>query len=206
MISAPASSAARAATFFVVSTEIGIRSRPRNAPITGITRSISSSALTGFDPGLVDSPPTSRMSAPSASISRARETAFSRSAYFPPSENESGVTLSTPITRTRDSRSSVVRISSIADCGGWGVGNGEWVKEVNPRLPIPHSLFPTPLLHKYDFVAAPGVDEFGRRAAPERDLPETRAARIGEQIIPIRRLGEIGAEMSDLAPPYIEFR
>src|SRR5262249_16417421 len=146
------------------------------------------------------------MSAPSASISRARETAFSRSAYFPPSENESGVTLSTPITRTRDSRSSVERISSIADCRGWGVGNGEWVKKDNPRLPIPHSLLPTPLPHKNDFVAATGVDEFSRRAAPERDLPETRAARIGEQIIPIRRLGEIGGESSDLAPPDMQLR
>src|SRR5262249_50373227 len=90
--------------------------------------------------------------------------------------------------------------------GEWGVGSREGVKEVNPWLPTPHSLLPTPLLHKNDFVAATGVDEFSRRAAPERDLPETRAARIGEQIITIRRLGEIGAESSDLAPPYMDFR
>ena len=39
--------------------------------ITGTTRSISTSAGTGSDPGRVDSPPTSTMSAPSAAIATA---------------------------------------------------------------------------------------------------------------------------------------
>ena len=43
--------------------------------ITGTTRAASSPAATGAAPGLVDSPPTSMMSAPCAAISSARSTA-----------------------------------------------------------------------------------------------------------------------------------
>ena len=49
--------------------------------------------------GRVDSPPTSRMSAPSAISARARSTAWSKANHSPPSENESGVTLRMPMTR-----------------------------------------------------------------------------------------------------------
>src|SRR5262249_9198602 len=51
---------------------------------------------TGEAPGRVDSPPTSRMSAPSPAILLAWATAASESKKRPPSLNESGVTLSTP--------------------------------------------------------------------------------------------------------------
>ena len=51
-----------------VSTEIGISKRLFTASITGSTRSISSCAPTGVCPGRVDSPPISRISAPSAII------------------------------------------------------------------------------------------------------------------------------------------
>src|SRR5947207_5781658 len=68
---------------------------------TGRTRAISVGASIRSAPGRVDSPPTSTMSAPSARMATPCATAASRSAYRPPSENESGVTLRTPITTGR---------------------------------------------------------------------------------------------------------
>ena len=59
---------------------------------------ISVSASTGVAPGRVDSPPMSMKSAPSRSIARARSSASSREATFPPSENESGVRFNMPMT------------------------------------------------------------------------------------------------------------
>ncbi len=50
-------------------------------------------------PGRVDSPPRSMMSAPSAIMLRARAMASSGLKYWPPSEKESGVTLTMPMTR-----------------------------------------------------------------------------------------------------------
>src|SRR5688572_9363347 len=67
--------------------------------ITGITRSSSSRSETGSAPGRVDSPPTSSRSAPSNASRSPWLTAASRSRKAPPSENESGVTLTTPIRR-----------------------------------------------------------------------------------------------------------
>ena len=57
--------------------------------------------LTGSAPGRLDSPPMSRMSAPSASSCSQRAIAAPSSTPAPPSENESGVTLTMPITRGR---------------------------------------------------------------------------------------------------------
>ena len=71
----------------------------RSSVMMGITRLISSSGVTRSAPGRVDSPPTSMMSTPSATISFARESAFSKVSYRPPSAKESGVTLRIPITR-----------------------------------------------------------------------------------------------------------
>ena len=51
--------------------------------------------------GRVDSPPTSTIAAPSATIRLAASTATAGSRWTPPSENESGVTLTTPITDGR---------------------------------------------------------------------------------------------------------
>src|ERR1043165_5370562 len=85
--SAPASSAAAATRAFVVSIEIATSLRLRIASITGITRSSSIASETGSDPGRVDSPPTSTIAAPSASIRSAASTARSRSKCTPPSEN-----------------------------------------------------------------------------------------------------------------------
>src|SRR4029453_12389034 len=56
---------------------------------------------TSADPGRVDPPPMSRMSAPSSTMLRARLVAASASGSSPPSENESGVTFTIPITRVR---------------------------------------------------------------------------------------------------------
>src|SRR5918995_3200693 len=64
---------------------------------TGTTRRRSSSAGTGAAPGRVDSPPTSTIAAPSSTSRRAWRTASASSSNVPPSENESGVTLTTPM-------------------------------------------------------------------------------------------------------------
>ena len=68
-----------------------------SSAITGIVRSISSVSLTRSAPGLVDSPPISMMSTPSAIISKPRATAASNSLCLPPSANESGVTFKMPM-------------------------------------------------------------------------------------------------------------
>ena len=70
-------------------------------------RSSSSSAVTPPEPGRVDSPPTSTIAAPQSSIPHAAVTAASTRRCTPPSENESGVTLITPITDGAGKRSSI---------------------------------------------------------------------------------------------------
>src|SRR5690606_31025648 len=63
----------------------------------------SSSGATASAPGRVDSPPMSRISAPSPASFNPCAMAASAVACSPPSENESGVTLTMPITRGRSS-------------------------------------------------------------------------------------------------------
>ena len=72
-----------------------------NSLMTGITLFNSSSSLTLSAPGLVDSPPTSIMSAPSTTKRRPPNTASSLDKCLPPSANESGVIFSIPITTVR---------------------------------------------------------------------------------------------------------
>src|ERR671914_550554 len=72
-----------------------------SASMTGIPRRRSSGSETRCAPGRVDSPPTSTMSAPAATSSRPCRIAASVSNQTPPSEKESGVTLTTPMTRQR---------------------------------------------------------------------------------------------------------
>src|SRR4051794_28206866 len=86
---------------FVVSTLIGTLVVAARRSTTGITRRSSSSAGTGAAPGRVDSPPTSRRSAPCPASSIPCATAASGSRKRPPSENESGVTLTIPMTAAR---------------------------------------------------------------------------------------------------------
>ena len=77
MIAAPLASAAFATSDLDVSMEMGmgyLRPEARDSRI-GRTRRSSSSVLTPSDPGRVDSPPMSRMSAPSSAICQARSTA-----------------------------------------------------------------------------------------------------------------------------------
>src|SRR4051794_39109164 len=68
-----------------------------SARTTGTVRRSSSSSGTGSERGRVDSPPMSRMPAPSPASCRPCVTAASASNHSPPSENESGVTLTTPM-------------------------------------------------------------------------------------------------------------
>src|SRR5271165_4981290 len=99
-ISAPAARAWRAVSALYVSIDKNRSgNRLRRRLTTGMTRRSSSSTGTGSDPGRDDSPPTSRMTAPSPAIRSACRNAASSSMNWPPSEKESGVTFKTPITR-----------------------------------------------------------------------------------------------------------
>ena len=71
IIDAPTSRALLATTDFVVSIDIQTSDFFLIPSITGITLEISSSKLTGFENGLVDSPPISIISAPFLTISKA---------------------------------------------------------------------------------------------------------------------------------------
>ena len=102
---APQRTAALATSTWRVSMETTAPSLA-SARTTGSTRRASSSGSTGVKPGRVDSPPTSMMSAPSSSILRPCSIAASASKCSPPSLNESGVTLRTPMMRGRSNRSS----------------------------------------------------------------------------------------------------
>ena len=97
---APTASAAAATFAFDVSIEIcAVVPADASASITGTTRCSSSCSETGSAPGRVDSPPMSRISAPSPASSRPCAIAASACRNAPPSENESGVTFTIPITR-----------------------------------------------------------------------------------------------------------
>src|SRR5438067_528880 len=108
MIDAPASSAALATSDLDVSIETEMSILARSSSITGSTRFNSSFADTGSAPGRVDSPPMSIMSAPSDAISIPPATAASVAKNSPPSENESGVTLRTPMIIPRLERSTTL--------------------------------------------------------------------------------------------------
>ena len=95
---APAATAASATAALRVSTETRTRGRPAPrspGPPGGAPRPRRPARR----PGRVDSPPTSTTSAPSAIRSSPWPMAASGSNQRPPSENESGVTLRTPITK-----------------------------------------------------------------------------------------------------------
>src|SRR5215469_6270925 len=95
---APTPSAACATGARMVSM-LTTRPASASAVTTGITLRSSSSCVTRGAPGLVDSPPTSTMSAPWRASSTPCAIASSAPNHLPPSENESGVTFTTPITR-----------------------------------------------------------------------------------------------------------
>ena len=96
-MSAPASNAASATSALVVSMDIGQDTDFLTAFMTGKTRLSSWLAETGLEKGLVDSPPISIIWAPQRTRWSACSRAFSGWRNLPPSEKESGVTLSTPI-------------------------------------------------------------------------------------------------------------
>src|SRR5438552_3725639 len=110
--SAPASSAARATSAFVVSTESGTPTAMRTAASTGSRRRRSSSSGTGVAPGRVDSAPRSRTPAPAATMAAAVAAAAPGSRWHPPSENESGVAFRMPTRTTRSSATGPERVWS----------------------------------------------------------------------------------------------
>src|SRR5659263_492449 len=95
MIAAPCATASRATRARVVST-LTVAPRATSASTTGSTRASSSSTGTRRAPGRVDSAPMSSRASPCA-------TAAPGVNHRPPSENESGVTLTTPMTSVRPS-------------------------------------------------------------------------------------------------------
>lgn len=97
---APASTAFSATAARMVSTLTTAPARV-SSRTTGTTLRSSSASSTRAAPGRVDSPPTSTRSAPAATRSRPCFTASSVSNHSPPSENESGVTFTTPMTAHR---------------------------------------------------------------------------------------------------------
>src|SRR5258707_1042502 len=102
-IEAPSAIAWRITSGLTVSTETGT-GRSRRPLSTGSSRRNSSSGGTATSaPGRLDSAPTSTISAPSSTRRRARSTAAPASRKRPPSEKESGVTLTTPATSGRSS-------------------------------------------------------------------------------------------------------
>ena len=120
---APASSAAAATAAF----DVSIDSRapaPASPSSTGTTRRSSSASLTGSAPGRVDSPPMSRIAAPCATSARPWAIAASGSSHSPPSENESGVTLTTPMT---------------TGSGRWAVIGRTLARPASVRAPSSHS-------------------------------------------------------------------
>src|SRR5437660_5823744 len=110
--SAPASSAARATSAFVVSTESGTPTAMRTARSTGSRRRRSSASGTGVAPGRVDSAPRSRTPAPAATMAAAVAAAAPGSRWHPPSENESGVAFRMPTRTTRSSGTGPERVWS----------------------------------------------------------------------------------------------
>ena len=104
--------------------------------MTGTTRRSSSSTGTRAAPGRVDSPPTSTMSAPSATNCEAVRDGRRASRNSPPSEKLSGVTLSTPKTRVRPGTGSpgTGRVDRQGgQAGGPGVGRHVYSAEVRPE-------------------------------------------------------------------------
>ena len=85
--------------------------RRASSSTTKPTRPSSSSGVIGSAPGRVDSPPTSTIAAPAVSCSSPRAIAMRGSKASPPSENESGVTLTTPTTAGRGNASSMLEMA-----------------------------------------------------------------------------------------------
>src|SRR6266513_5379982 len=104
IIAAPAPMTARITSGLVVSMEMGT-GEALSPSSTGIRRDSSISADTPSAPGRLDSAPISMRSAPSSISSLARAIAAAGSRVRPPSEKESGVTLTTPATSGRSSMS-----------------------------------------------------------------------------------------------------
>src|SRR5262244_472639 len=188
----------------MVSTLTGTFSLARPV-ITGITRRSSSSAVIRWAPGLVDSPPTSTMSAPSAASCRPRAIAAPGPNHAPPSENESGVTFTTPKIRHRPGSGrpggpwprrrpagqpapggdpagvplvTVVTLCSQGDIdtAGWRPGTGP-AADTGAAGPATRSAAQHPVSagHRGQRGAAPGGRRAGRNRRARRVSPSRRA-------------------------------
>src|SRR3954453_12355891 len=125
-MTAPRPSALCATSAFAVSMDTG--TAPASCSSTGTTRRSSSSSVTPPEPGRVDSPPMSTSAAPSSIIRRAAAAATPGSRCTPPSENESGVTLTTPMTDGRGKRCSIGCTSMQPNRGVKALSAFGWVR------------------------------------------------------------------------------
>src|SRR4051794_18857885 len=141
----------------------------RSPATTGTTRASSSSSGTGSDPGRVDSPPMSRMPAPSPAIARPCWIARRASSHSPPSENESGVTLTTPMTVN----------------GSIGADNAAMLRAAEPErdgaaCAAVYAPYVEGSIVSFEEVAPDGAEMTRRIAATTREFPWLVAERDGE--------------------------
>src|SRR3989440_2485326 len=120
-IAAPAATPTCATSGLDVSIDTGTPESRASRRRTSSVRETSSATDTGTCPGRVDSPPTSSMSAPSVTMRMPCATAASTSWPRPSPLNESGVTLTIPITYVRrphsKGRPPISAITTRLSCG-----------------------------------------------------------------------------------------
>src|SRR5690606_12513924 len=159
------------------------------ASSTGSTRRRSSSGSTGSAPGRVDSPPTSILAAPSSIIRAARSTARSGARCSPPSENESGVTLSTPMT------SPTVTSAAVEEAHGLGPAGYVGAEHPSDRGGDRGGARLADAPHRHAHVL--GLDDHEHSAGVEllldrvRDLGGEPLLHLGAPGVPVDQSGEL---------------
>src|SRR5438552_1683156 len=209
--SAPAPSAARATSAFIVSTEIGTRTAARTAPSTGSRRRRSSPPGTAIAPGRVDSAPTSSARAPAATISAAASAARAGSRWRPPSENESGVAFRMPRSATRSSASGPERVWSTGPASpagarepasGRGCSRAPEATVLAPVLPhdvvdlgaIEHLALEQRLGHLVEHLDVAAEQQLGALVGLHDDAPHLGIDLHRGRLRVVDALGEVAAE------------
>src|SRR4051794_17396826 len=154
--------------------------------MTGTTRASSSPSPTGAAPGRVDSPPTSMIAAPWTTVLPAWRTAASWSNHSPPSENESGVTLRTPMMRQGRSTRRIVWASLLPSRSA---GRGRSARRRHPLRQRAARLLGRAILAAREVVAHVGLHRTGERALAQprsvvvEAVLEDEQARRGRRVV-----------------------
>src|SRR5690242_17281972 len=119
----------------------------------------------------------SMMSAPSSRIAQARASAMAGAVHSPASENESGVTLSTPITRTRSSDKRCRPHASTADraISAYDARRACAVAKLPAGAPIRQQ---KPLDELPDAIGMPGFDLERHVKRRQRELTEAAVSTL----------------------------